>query len=293
MAIAVPTRIQKSRITEPPEETLLQGWRIAVKDNFQIKNIRRSACNWAYYELCPPANETAPSIQKLCDAGATVVGTTKLACFAATEEPADGYQSPAGSSSGSGVAVAAYEWLDITIGSDSKYTHSLTCRYLLLQRVEGTAALRIGMAALECVRLTAICRVESYSISSLDLMYRLSLVGSLGSVGLSRRFGMVKIYRSSSQFTRYAACITVLPCANHNIDQRPLSIIYASDYMDKISNPQQMSLIDIFTADLEATFEVKHQKISFEKAWQANPPRHANGASLPEYIKDASRDSFF
>lgn len=51
-----------------------------------------------------------------------IVGTTKLASFAATEEPvecidyqapwkpkAGGYQSPAGSSSGSGAAIGAYE----------------------------------------------------------------------------------------------------------------------------------------------------------------------------------------
>lgn len=61
-----------------------------------------------------------------------MLGTAKLAAFAATEEPvecvdyqapwnprADGYQSPAGSSSGSGVAVASYPWVDIAIGSDS------------------------------------------------------------------------------------------------------------------------------------------------------------------------------
>jgi len=63
--------------------------------------------------------------------------------------------------------------------------------------------------------------------------------------------------------------------------------------MDKINNPHQMSLIDSFTADLEKTFDIRHQNISFEKAWQANPPQHANGASLPEYMKDVSRDSFF
>jgi Asp-tRNA(Asn)/Glu-tRNA(Gln) amidotransferase A subunit family amidase len=37
---------------------------------------------------------------------------------------ADGHQSPAGSSSGSGVAVASYQWIDITIGSDSKFQSS-------------------------------------------------------------------------------------------------------------------------------------------------------------------------
>lgn len=115
-------------------KNMLRGWRIAVKDNFQIQHVRRSACNRAYYELYPPAQETAACIQALYDEGAVVVGTTKLASFAATEEPvecidwqapfnprADRYQSPAGSSSGSGAAIAAYEWLDIAIGSDSEF----------------------------------------------------------------------------------------------------------------------------------------------------------------------------
>jgi len=104
-----------------------------VKDNFQFQGIKMSACNRAYYELYPPASRTAAAIQILYDAGAIIVGTTKLASFAATEEPlecvdwqapwnprADGYQSPAGSSSGSGAAIAAYSFLDIAIGSDSE-----------------------------------------------------------------------------------------------------------------------------------------------------------------------------
>lgn len=32
---------------------------------------------------------------------------------------ADGYQSPAGSSSGSAAAVATYDWLDFAIGTDT------------------------------------------------------------------------------------------------------------------------------------------------------------------------------
>jgi Asp-tRNA(Asn)/Glu-tRNA(Gln) amidotransferase A subunit family amidase len=105
---------------------------VATKDNFHIKNVRMSACNRAYYELSPPPLKTAACLQRLVDLGAVIVGTTKLASFAATEEPiecidwqapwnprADGYQSPAGSSSGSGAAIAAYDWLDIGIGSDS------------------------------------------------------------------------------------------------------------------------------------------------------------------------------
>lgn len=72
-----------------------------------------------------------------------IVGTTKLASFAATEEPVEcidyqapwnpkdgGYQSPAGSSSGSGAAIRAYEWLDIAIGSDSKSMEMTQSRFL-------------------------------------------------------------------------------------------------------------------------------------------------------------------
>lgn len=66
-----------------------------------------------------------------------------MASFAATEEPlecidfqapwnprADGYQSPAGSSSGSGVAIASYPWLDIAISSDSERSCCATMRVM-------------------------------------------------------------------------------------------------------------------------------------------------------------------
>ncbi|SPO03435.1 uncharacterized protein DNG_06118 [Cephalotrichum gorgonifer] len=38
----------------------------------------------------------------------------------------DGYQTPGGSSTGSCVALAAYPWLDITLGSDSQYRRLLS-----------------------------------------------------------------------------------------------------------------------------------------------------------------------
>lgn len=130
LSIAVPSRAGLTPTAELP----LKGYRIAVKDIFEIENVRTSVCNRAYYELYGPPQKTAVCVELLLEAGATVVGTTKLASFAATEEPvecidysapwnprADRYQSPAGSSSGSGAAMAAYEWLDITIGSDSEY----------------------------------------------------------------------------------------------------------------------------------------------------------------------------
>ena len=126
--IAVPSRV--SSVSANAES--LEGMRIAVKDNFHLKGVRTSLCNQAYLDTYPARTETAKCITKLVKLGGHVIGTTKLAAFAATEEPlecidfqapwnprADGHQSPAGSSSGSGVAVAAYEWVDVAIGSDS------------------------------------------------------------------------------------------------------------------------------------------------------------------------------
>lgn len=65
--------------------------------------------------------------------GAIIVGKTRLSQFANGETPTadwidqlapfnprgDGYQSPSTSSSGSGAGLAAYEWLDNSIGSDT------------------------------------------------------------------------------------------------------------------------------------------------------------------------------
>ncbi|KAL9623536.1 MAG: hypothetical protein Q9160_002217 [Pyrenula sp. 1 TL-2023] len=64
--------------------------------------------------------------------GANIVSKTHLSSFAMWEEPTqcvdfqdafnprgDGYQSPAGSSSGSGAAIASYEWVDFTFGTDT------------------------------------------------------------------------------------------------------------------------------------------------------------------------------
>jgi Asp-tRNA(Asn)/Glu-tRNA(Gln) amidotransferase A subunit family amidase len=88
--------------------------------------------NRAYQELFPPRSKTADFIQRVIDLGVVVVGKTKVTSFGNWEEPmecidyqalwnprADQYQLPGGSSSGSAAAIAAYEWLDVAIGTDS------------------------------------------------------------------------------------------------------------------------------------------------------------------------------
>ncbi|KAF5139478.1 Amidase 1 [Metarhizium anisopliae] len=126
LAIAVPPRAPTSATNSPPQ------LRVAVKDCYFLKGMKTSLCNCAYYEMSYPAPFTAQVVQALVKDGAHVLGLTKLSSMMAREEPmdavdyptafnprGDGYQSPAGSSSGSAAALAAYDWLDCALGTDT------------------------------------------------------------------------------------------------------------------------------------------------------------------------------
>ncbi|KAF2501485.1 amidase signature enzyme [Lophium mytilinum] len=129
LSLAVPSRIPQDRSAMRP----LDGLRFAVKDVFEIEGLRTTAGCRAYYSLSKPASKTAPTVQKLIDAGAQLIGTLKLGSLITREEPTestdyqapfnprgDGYQSAWSSSGGSGAAIAAYDWLDFTISTDTK-----------------------------------------------------------------------------------------------------------------------------------------------------------------------------
>ena len=129
LSVAVPSRTCREKSKKLP----LAGIRIVVKEMFDIEGLKTSVGNRNFFETYPPCTETASAVQRLIDVGAEVLGKSKLSSFAAREEPTesvdfqaplnprgDGYQSPAGSSSGSAAAVSSYDWLDFAIGSDSE-----------------------------------------------------------------------------------------------------------------------------------------------------------------------------
>ncbi|KAL9080628.1 MAG: hypothetical protein Q9159_007560 [Coniocarpon cinnabarinum] len=116
------------------KEILLKGLRVAVKDNFHIEGTRTSLCNRAYLALQLPQQNTAKAVEKLLNAGAHVVGKTYMSAFAFMEHPmqsvdfqasfnprGDGYLICGGSSGGSAAAVAAYDFVDIGLCSDSEF----------------------------------------------------------------------------------------------------------------------------------------------------------------------------
>ncbi|KAF2003629.1 amidase signature enzyme [Amniculicola lignicola CBS 123094] len=128
-AIAVPSRLYFTKTVEKP----LAGVRIGIKDLYDIKGLRTSNGNRAWYWLYPPANATATPVQNLINAGAIIVGKQIMSQFANGETATtdwvdyheafnprgDGYQDTSSSSSGAGASTGAYPWLDVSLGSDT------------------------------------------------------------------------------------------------------------------------------------------------------------------------------
>ncbi|KAK7752396.1 hypothetical protein SLS62_005734 [Diatrype stigma] len=125
--IPVPSRIYAWGDPRP-----LAGLRVAIKDLFDMRGLVTSGGSQAWAEITEPANETAPCIQRIVDLGGVLVGKYKLAQFASGANPwdwqdelypfnprGDGWLTCSASSSGGGCAVAAYDWLDFAIGSDT------------------------------------------------------------------------------------------------------------------------------------------------------------------------------
>ncbi|WVW82683.1 hypothetical protein I302_104694 [Kwoniella bestiolae CBS 10118] len=130
LSIPVPSRIYTAFLENPRP---LEGRRIAVKDLYDLAGIHTGGGNRAYQNTYPPRTATAFSIQQMIDQGGIIVARAKTSTFANGETATadwvdqmcpynprgDGYQQPSSSSSGPGAAIAAYDWLDITIGSDT------------------------------------------------------------------------------------------------------------------------------------------------------------------------------
>ncbi|KAI1776589.1 amidase signature domain-containing protein [Hypoxylon cercidicola] len=128
-SIAVPSRLYYTTSEDQP----LAGLRFGVKDIFHVKGVGTSCGNRAYYYHYGTQNSTCASVQRLINLGAVLVGKMGTVQFANGDRPTadwvdfhapfnprgDGYQLPSGSSTGSGVGVASYDWLDLAIGSDT------------------------------------------------------------------------------------------------------------------------------------------------------------------------------
>lgn len=61
--------------------------RFGVKDIYDVKGLRTSGGNRAFYSLYEPRNLTGPAVQKLIDNGAVFVGKMNTVQFANSDTP--------------------------------------------------------------------------------------------------------------------------------------------------------------------------------------------------------------
>ncbi|MCQ3941681.1 MAG: amidase, partial [Alphaproteobacteria bacterium] len=107
----------------------LAGLTAAVKDMYDIAGERTGGGNPDWLAQAKPATKTAPAVQTLLDAGATVIGKTVCdefffsilgvnAHYGTPVNPRAAGRVPGGSSSGSAAAVACGA-CDLALGSDT------------------------------------------------------------------------------------------------------------------------------------------------------------------------------
>lgn len=264
LAIAVPSRLTShASRTSPP-------LRIAVKDVFSLHGLKTSLCNAAYHRQSEPATSTAPVVQALADRGHHIVGLTKLSSMLAREEPADavdfqtafnprgdGYQSPAGSSSGSAAAVAAYDWLDCAIGTD---TSGSGRRPALVNGVFQFRPSHDSFVSLGGM-------VETFPWFDTPVVF-------------ARRLGVL-----GRVFSAW------LPETQVESLQGRVNVVYPLDYLPT-TVPEQMKLIDSFVEDLATCFGSSVTKISLRDSWRECPP---DGAcpDIEEYLKDVIVHTYY
>ncbi|KAI1179820.1 amidase [Nemania sp. FL0916] len=115
--VIVPSRCYFSASLSRP----LDGMRVAVTASIDIEGHETIHGNLAERIPSPLASTTAHCVQSLINFGAIIVGNLKPPAFEITKStnpPGDDQQTLLGGMSGSAAAIASYDWLDLSIGSD-------------------------------------------------------------------------------------------------------------------------------------------------------------------------------
>jgi len=263
----VPSFALRSRIRDKVAfDSPIAGFRIVTKDNIHLQGTKVSQGNKAFHDTYPPQEDSAHCLKGLVEKGVAIVGKTKMNSFGNWEEPleyidyqapwnprGDGYQSTGGSSSGSAAALAAYDWLDIAIGTDtwaSVTRPALWC---------GLFALRPTLGTVSTKGIEPFCQV-------------FDTAGLLG-----RDLQKCRIF--ASEWLDKDLLATNKPFS---------SVIWPTDYWS-IIDPAQTKLARGFVAAIEAVLGISSRDVSFSEAWNENPPAEAAGQSLSDYIDDSTK----
>ncbi|KAF2654218.1 amidase signature enzyme, partial [Lophiostoma macrostomum CBS 122681] len=265
LAAAVPSRLS----AHPTKQHSIRGKRMGVKELYAFRGLRMALSNRAYYAVSTPAERTAPAIQKLLQAGAIMVRTTKCSSMISREDPieavdfpapwnprGDGYQTPVGSSSGSAAGIASYDWLDFTIGTD---TNGNSRRPAF---VNGCFQHRFSHDAL--------------SLEGVRPCYQPFDAHAVFARDLATLEAVVKVVCDEEEPSRH---------------KRPTVLIYPSDYLP-VADMEQQGMIDAFNRQIAEAHHIPIRTVSFRDAWAKSPPEDAKGKDLRSYLERAGLHTF-
>ncbi|RDW65053.1 hypothetical protein BP6252_10704 [Coleophoma cylindrospora] len=238
----------------------LAGQRVAVKDLFDIRGLQTSAGSQAWATITPVANGTAPSIQRIIDLGAVIVGKYKLAQFASGADPwewqdehypwnprGDGYLTCSASSSGGGCSIAAYDWLDFAIGSD---TGSSMRRPAAVSGIYGNRPSQ-GMMNLDRV-VPLGDATDTAGVFCRDPRKWVKFAKAWYSPGLHQNTSITGLPKLVVPDTR----------------NWPKRILYPVEYFP-LANPAAELILQDFLGNMSKIFDMKIEKINFNSIYQA------------------------
>ncbi|PSN69376.1 amidase signature enzyme [Corynespora cassiicola Philippines] len=258
-AIIVPSRIP-SLIGEGGP---LAGLRFAVKDIFHVRGLKTSGGSRAYHQVYGPQNYTTQTVSKSISGGADLIGKTRTIAFALGApnngkeidylDPwnprGDGYQTTGGSSSGSGSAATAYDWVDFTIGSDTGGSVRFPARFGGLYGYKPTHGI-------------------------------FNLTGILVAIAEQDTPGFLT--RSPSIFTklgRWWAKDT--PLEEAAAAPLPNNLLFYADE-PKLTQPEAEAMKQDFFANVSAALNMSTSAINVTKTWMNNGP--SNGEPIASYM---------
>ncbi|KAF2645931.1 amidase signature enzyme [Massarina eburnea CBS 473.64] len=262
LAVAVPSRLY----FDPSPEKPLHGKRIGIKDNIHLEGVRTSNGNRAYADCYGPQSETAALVKDLIDQGAIIVGKQVLNAFAGSEKPpdqcidypapwnprADGYQRPAGSTSGGGSSVAGYDWIDYALGTDT------------------TGSLRepARVCGLYGLRLTnRVISAKGFDSNSVEIDSYGYLTRSLGDL-----WNLVK---------------SSLGSAVSDTSKLPKKLLYPTDWFPYQSEEQQ-ALTDEFVKAMEEYLGLQRTEICIAEEWKKTAPESLRDIPISDYLKNSA-----
>ncbi|KAK3382131.1 amidase signature domain-containing protein [Lasiosphaeria ovina] len=260
--VAVP-----SRLYFPPDPTKpLNGKRITVKDSFHLAGVVTTMGSPSYAEYYGVQKETSAYVKELLSRGAVVIGKTKMGAFDGFEAPlektidycppynprGDGYQNSSGSSAGAGSAVAAYSWVDISLGTDTT----------------GNIRMPAASHGLWGIRMTT-------GSSSLEGVQ--PSVPPFDSLGILSRTApdILRLFAAAGNSVK----LTV---------QKPTRILYPTDFFPIANGPQQAiqdEFQDEFLGALENYLQVPHTRMSLAEEWAETGPAECRDIPLREYME--------